>query len=149
MEKELIGPCGMNCGVCSSYLAMKNDVMSKGVKVRYCAGCRPRRNMLCGFSKRCELLKKKQVKYCYECSKFPCENVESMNKRYSKHFHMSQIENLNYIKENGVEKFLEKEEERWKCPECGGVISCHNGICYGCRLEELKIIDKLHRWTND
>jgi hypothetical protein len=26
MEEKLIAPCGMNCGVCVSYLAMKNDL---------------------------------------------------------------------------------------------------------------------------
>ena len=30
MEEVLIAPCGMNCGFCSSYLAMKNDLKSTG-----------------------------------------------------------------------------------------------------------------------
>lgn len=42
---------------------------------------------------------------------------------------MSMIENLVFIRDHGIEKFLEKEEEKWKCPECGEVIYCHNGLC--------------------
>ena len=47
MREELIAPCGMNCGICSGYLASKYDVKGKGVKMPYCIGCRPRdENML-------------------------------------------------------------------------------------------------------
>jgi len=38
MEEQLIAPCGMNCGVCVSYLAMKNDLKKKGFGKKYCAG---------------------------------------------------------------------------------------------------------------
>src|SRR4030042_3059660 len=138
MEEILIASCGMNCGLCSGYLAGKYDVLNQGVQIRYCAGCRSKKNP-CAFKKRCDLLKSGQVKYCFECDKLPCENLEPLNKRYSKNFHMSMIDNLNFIKENGMEKFLEKEAEKWKCPECGGVICCHNGICYSCGMAKLKI----------
>ena len=30
MEEKPIAPCGMNCGVCVSYLAMENDLKRKG-----------------------------------------------------------------------------------------------------------------------
>ena len=36
LKKELVAPCGMNCAVCSGYLALKHDVKSKGVKMPYC-----------------------------------------------------------------------------------------------------------------
>jgi len=61
---------------------------------------------------------------------------------------MSMIENLEFIKENGIKKFLEKEEDKWKCPRCGGIISCHNGICFDCGLDELKNKKKLYRWED-
>lgn len=58
---------------------------------------------------------------------------------------MSMIENLQFIKEHGMESFLEKQEEEWRCPECGGVICCHNGLCLPCNLDRL-IQDKKYRW---
>ena len=146
-DDELIGACGMNCGLCVGYLSMKNDLHSQGIKERYCAGCRLRMGKFCAFAKRCELLKNRQVKYCYECDKFPCDNLAPLDKRYQKKYHMSMIENLNYIKEHSMEKFLAREEEKWKCPECGEVISCHNGICHSCSVEKLRTLQDVRDWT--
>jgi hypothetical protein len=143
MEEVLISPCGMNCGVCSGYLAMKNNVKSKGIKAGYCSGCLPR-SKGCSIhkSKGCEKLMKLRVRYCFECEEFPCSRIKPGDERYRKDFNLSPIENLNFIKENGIDKFFKKEEERWKCPVCGRVISCHNGICYSCGLEKLKMVNK-------
>jgi hypothetical protein len=149
MEEILIAPCGMNCGVCSSYLSMKNDLKSKGVMRTYCAGCRPRGKNCAFMKKRCELLGSGSVRYCYECAEFPCRNLQHLDKRYRTNYRMSMIENLEYIREHGMEKFLEKEEEKWRCPECGGTICCHNGICYNCGLEELKNKKRKYRWNDD
>jgi rubrerythrin len=62
---------------------------------------------------------------------------------------MSMMENLGYIKERGMNEFLEKEEKKWRCPECGGVISCHNGICYTCGLDKLKAKRRKYRWEDE
>jgi rubrerythrin len=59
------------------------------------------------------------------------------------------LENLEMIKNEGIDALLSREEEKWKCPECGGVISCHNGICYTCGLEKLKSRKKKYYWTDD
>jgi hypothetical protein len=149
MDTELIAPCGMNCGICSGYLAFKYDMKGKGIRMPYCAGCRPRDKQCAFLKKRCNLLMEGQVQYCYECEDFPCGSLQSLDKRYRNNFRMSMVENLEYIKENGIEQFLKKEEEKWKCPECGAVICCHNGICFNCGLEKLKNKKKLHRWEDD
>ena len=149
MEEILIAPCGMNCGICSSYLAFKNDIRSKGIKMPYCAGCRPRNKQCAFLKKRCEILLSDSVNYCYECEKYPCEGLQHIDKRYFlSEFRMSMIENLEYIKEHGIKKFLEKEDEKWKCPECGRVICCHNGICYNCGQEKLKTKRLKYRWED-
>ena len=149
MDKELIAPCGMNCGICSGYLAFKYDVKSKGIRMPYCTGCRPRDKKCAFLKKRCNLLLEGQVQYCYECKDFPCEGLQHIDKRYRSLFRMSMTENLEYIKKNGIGKFLLKEEERWKCPECGAVICCHNGICFNCGLNKLKNKEKRYRWEGD
>jgi ribosomal protein L40E len=51
---------------------------------------------------------------------------------------MSMIENLDFIKEQGIEPFLKVQEEKWLCPVCGGTISCHGGQCFKCGIEKLK-----------
>ena len=90
-----------------------------------------------------------QVQYCYECDEFPCANLIKLDKKYKTNFKMSMIENLEYIKKNGVNKFLVKEQEKWKCPECGGVVCCHNGICFDCGLDTLRKKKTLYRWDDN
>jgi hypothetical protein len=40
------------------------------------------------------------------------------------------IENLENIRKLGIKKFLENEDVRGACSECGGPICVHNGYCY-------------------
>ena len=149
MREELIAPCGMNCGICSGYLASKYDIKGKGIKMPYCIGCR-QRNKKCAFLKKlCDLLIEGRVQYCYECDDFPCLRLQSIDKRYRTNYRMSMIDNLKYIKENSIIKFLEKETDKWKCPRCGAEICCHNGICFNCGLDKLARKKNRYRWEDD
>jgi hypothetical protein len=141
---ELIAPCGMNCGICMAYLREKN-------KCPGCAGVDPylrsyRRE--CTI-RNCETIKNNASGFCYECAKYPCKRLKQMDKRYSTKYSMSMLENLEIIKNEGIEDLLAREEEKWKCPECGGVISCHNGICYSCGIEKLRNRKKKYQWEDE
>jgi hypothetical protein len=115
----------------------------------YCSGCRSR-NKICAFlKKQCGKLLDRDITYCYACNRFPCKNLSHIDKRYRQYYRMSMIENLNLIEKEGIENLLAKEEQKWQCPECGGVISCHNGLCFSCGLEELKTRKKRYRWADD
>jgi hypothetical protein len=149
MDEVLIAPRGMNCALCAGYLAMKYDLKKQGITKSYCAGCRPRGKNCAFMKKNCDLLGEGKVQYCYECAEFPCRRLKGLDKRYRERYHMSMIENLTFIKEQGMQKFLEKEAEKWKCPDCGGVICCHNGLCYSCGLEKLKARRYTSRWEDD
>ncbi len=137
-SKELIAPCGMNCAICSGYLALKHDVNKRGVRMPYCKGCRVRDKKCAFLKKKCPLLLHNKIRFCYECQVFPCERLRNLDKRYRTHFQMSMIENLKTIKKEGLSEFLEKERKKWQCPKCKGVICCHNGICFNCQLVKLK-----------
>jgi hypothetical protein len=147
MEEILVAPCGMNCAICGNYLAQQYDLKKSGIQKSYCAGCRPRGKNCAFMKKNCALIGEGRIQYCYLCADFPCRRLKNLDKRYRTKYHMSMIENLIYIKEQGIDKFLEKEAEKWQCPECGGVISCHNGICYNCGLDKLKNREFIHQWT--
>jgi hypothetical protein len=149
MEEILIASCGMNCALCSNYMAMKFNLKEAGIQKTYCAGCRPRGKNCAFMKKHCVLLGEGRVKYCLECEQYPCKHLKQLDERYRKQYHMSMIENLDDIKDYGIKKFLEQQEKKWKCPECGGVICCHNGICYSCGLEKLKNKRKKYQWTDD
>jgi len=148
LEEKLIAPCGMNCGVCISYLAMKNDLNKRGFKKVYCEGCLPRGKNCLHMGDRCEVLGKGLVRFCYECRDYPCKRLKTLDKRYRTKYHMSMIENLEFIKEQGIERFLEKEEAKWLCSECGKMICCHNGLCLNCSLDKLRQ-NKKYCWDEE
>jgi hypothetical protein len=138
MDEELIAPCGMNCAICSAYLALKHDVKGKGTRLPCCEGCRPR-NKRCAFLKMsCGLLANRTVKYCFECSDFPCRRLHHLDRRYRETFGMSMVQNLETIRDRGIERLLAEEEKKWKCPRCGGVVCCHNGACFECGLHMIR-----------
>jgi hypothetical protein len=148
MNEELIAPCGMNCNICSRYLALKNDIRGKGIRMAYCSGCLPQ-GKDCHYKRQCGLLGKGLVRFCHDCHDFPCRRLKTLDKRYRTFYHMSMIENLRYIKENGIRRFLDREKERWRCPQCGELICCHNGICFNCGLDSLKNKKKRYRWEDN
>jgi len=131
----LIAPCGMNCGICKAYLAYSRGVPKQRGKVTHCAGCLPR-NKNCFVKRGCRKLRKKEVNSCYECNDMPCQNLDRLDRRYRQRYNMSMIENLKEIKEKGTEEFLRIQREKYRCPECGDVISVHDVKCYVCGYKE-------------
>ena len=130
LEKDrlLIAPCGMNCGICLAYLRDNNR----------CNACwgdnknKPNSCVKC-IIKNCELLKETESKFCYECKKYPCTRLKNLDKRYRTKYRMSMLENLETIKTAGLDEFMALEQKRWLCPECGGSICVHRGVCLKCK----------------
>lgn len=148
-REQLIAPCGMNCALCSGYLAFKNDLKSKGINHHYCKGCRAENKQCAGIKKRCEKLNKDEIEFCFVCNDYPCSNINRIDVRYKKFYRMSEIENLNFIKIFGVKKFIKQQEKTWKCKNCGELICCHNGICYSCQSDKLKARKNRLRWEEN
>jgi hypothetical protein len=102
---------------------------------------------MCAFLKReCSLLLTNRVEYCYQCPTFPCDKLSKLDTRYKTLYRMSMVDNLIYIRQYGLDKLLIQQRERWRCPGCGGVISCHNGVCFSCGLDSLRSRKSLYRW---
>ncbi len=148
MNEKLIAPCGMNCRLCIAYQFKENDLNKNGFHKTYCPGCIPRGKNCTHMGDKCELLGKGEVRFCFDCEAYPCKMLKSLDKRYCTKYHMSMIDNLNYIKVNGVERFLEKEEEKWSCPVCGAAICCHNGLCLHCSIDTL-CRNRKYRWGEE
>ncbi len=128
MRKELIAPCGMNCGICIAYLREKNR----------CPGCRgndlnkPITRTNCKI-KNCSVYRRGDSKFCFQCgTSFPCNNLMRLDKRYRTNYRMSMRENLENIRKFGIRKFVRNEIVRWACPACSGSICVHNRKCYSC-----------------
>ena len=105
IRKELIAPCGMNCAVCRGYLRNKNR----------CEGCRKinENEPVSRFSCKLRVCPERKNAYCFDCIKFPCQRLKQLDKRYRTKYDMSEIGNLEYIRDNGIRKFLKKENNRW------------------------------------
>jgi catechol 2,3-dioxygenase-like lactoylglutathione lyase family enzyme len=128
-SKDLIAACGMNCRICISYFGYTTSGKKRKMK---CIGCKPRDKSCAFLKKYCKKLTKKELDYCYECSDFPCKYLEKLDEVYRGRYNMSMIKNLKDIQNDGIEKFLERQQVKYKCQECGGVICVHNGKCYSC-----------------
>lgn len=127
MKKELIAPCGMNCGICVAYLRENNK----------CPGCRgedsgkPITRIRCKI-KNCKSNQSNEARYCFKCERFPCNSLRQLDKRYRTKYNMSMIGNLEDIKKIGIRAFVRNESVRWACPKCNGTICVHNKECYDC-----------------
>ena len=121
---QLFAPCGMNCMVCFAHCSTK----------KACGGClgtesKPGHCRTC-LRKNCAA--ERELSYCYECSDFPCRRIRDLDRSYRKRYGVSLIEQSLFVKENGIELFLENERKRYTCAACGGVISLHDHRCSEC-----------------
>jgi hypothetical protein len=123
----MIAPCGMNCALCSGHQRTKNR----------CEGCygpddhKPNHCVTCRI-KTCEVLAPHSSEYCYECEKFSCARLRQLDKRYRTKYGMSMVDNLREIQQIGIEEFTACEAERWKCSNCGELLSVHREACVKC-----------------
>ena len=148
-QEALVAPCGMNCALCWAYQAQAYDLKKQGFNRKYCPGCNPRGKHCLHMSKICETVGKGRVRFCYECADFPCERLKRLDLRYRTKYHLSMIDNLRFIRDQGMEAFLRNQENRWTCEKCGEhMVCCHNGLCLYCDLEYLKKNRKF-RWGED
>ncbi|HNK63244.1 MAG TPA: DUF3795 domain-containing protein [Anaerolineales bacterium] len=123
----LIAPCGMDCGLCAAYQREKKPCRGchagEENKSASCINCSIRN---------CEYLKLTDSGLCVDCDNFPCARVRHIDKRYRIRYGMSMIENLQTIQSIGLQAFVKSEQERWACPNCGGILSVHRGNCLLC-----------------
>jgi len=128
--KEQIAPCGINCGTCYAFLRTKNR----------CPGCLvlSENKLITRSSCRIKLcIERDAIKSgnCYDCSKFPCDKLKHIDKRYRTRYRTGLIPNLQTIKQIGMEAFLKDEAKKWTCPGCGATLCIHKSFCLTCNLQ--------------
>jgi len=111
-----IGVCGLDCGLCPRYYT---------VGASRCPGCVGpdffNKHPSCSFITCC--VKKKNLEVCAECSEFPCskfksdEEYQQLKESYSYPSSKKVIQNLNFIKNYGIEKFIVQQKKRIKLLE--------------------------------
>lgn len=126
IDTVLFAPCGMNCLVCYRHCYHKKP----------CGGCRNSDKGKLEHCRKCRIkdcIRDKGLAYCYECPEHPCRLIRSLEKSYKKRYQTSLVENSEFVSRYGLEKFMERQREKYTCPKCGGVISVHDGECSECQ----------------
>lgn len=119
-DPKLIAPCGMNCAVCKAHLRKHNP----------CHGCnfaqknRPRTRLKCSI----RICRKRRGRFCCTCPEFPCDRLQHLDQRYRITYSISEIENLKFIKAQGIRRFVEKEAKRWFSKR--GILCVHDRKYY-------------------
>lgn len=125
LSPHMLAPCGMNCMVCYKHCDSPKP----------CAGClnsdagKPEHCRKCAIK---DCVREKGHTYCYECGEYPCKRLKSLEKSYQTRYHASLMENSKMARELGLTAFMARQKERYTCPNCGGVISLHEGVCTEC-----------------
>ncbi len=152
INPNFISPCGLYCGVCAIYIAhreanqkfkerlvnvYKGNVPGKGtlpnsdelsIEDINCCGCLSDEQFL--HCRQCEIrdcTKQKGYTGCHQCDEFPCQHIEDFPMTVGKKVILRAIP---YWREVGTEKWIQDEEARYICPECGnkvfrGVVRCN------------------------
>ena len=127
MNADLIAPCGMNCSLCYGYIRPRNKCLgcrsSDGDKPKSCANCK---------IVVCEKRIQNNWETCALCET-PCRRLKDLDKRYRSKYHMSMIENLAAIRNHGIERFLQQQNEQYRCAICGEALCVHRDECPACK----------------
>ena len=105
-QYETIGCCGIDCGLCPRFY-------TKGSSA--CPGCGGvdfrEKHPSCGMLTCCAV--KKGLEVCSQCSDYPCKRFESDNITDDSFVtHKRMLLNLDYIKINGIESFINEQKPR-------------------------------------
>ena len=157
IKKELIAPCGLYCGVCAIYMAhrdnnqkfkerlvnlYKGEVPGKGVLPNAdkltaddikCCGCLSDEQFM--HCRQCEIracTRKKGYTGCHQCDEFPCQHIESFPMAVGKKVILRAIP---YWREMGTEKWIQDEETRYTCRECGNKVFRGAVTCNQCKAK--------------
>jgi hypothetical protein len=111
-----IGVCGLDCGLCPRYYTAGPS---------RCPGCAgpdfPNKHPSCSFITCC--VKKRNLEVCGGCPDFPCpkfkseEEYRQVKESSSYPPYRKVMPNLNFIKEHGIERFVEQQRRRIKLLE--------------------------------
>ncbi len=114
MKSLKCGPCGLFCGACGATdcdgcLSDNIDDWVKHCKFRKCS-------------------RERRLDFCCHCIEYPCKELNDfMTDKWPHHWTMKP--NLEYIRDNGVEKWIEEQKRVWSCSSCGAEICWYQKRC--------------------
>ncbi|GAB4349187.1 MAG: DUF3795 domain-containing protein [Candidatus Abyssubacteria bacterium] len=142
VNRDLLAPCGLYCGVCGIYIADRdqNTKFKERLATVYgvapeelrCRGCMS--DAPFGYCKTCLIkscTREKQYQGCHQCTDFPCGHITNFPFEAGRKVMLRAIPQW---REMGTEKWVEAEEARYHCPECGSALFRGAKRCHQCRV---------------
>jgi hypothetical protein len=148
--------CGIYCGACS--IAMYSETGRTDEFVA-CLGGLPKEELSCGGCKsenvyagckacglrRCA--REKGVERCSDCADYPCKSYRKWQTAAKLLPHLQTASaSLKNIKFDGVDHWLDVQEKRWSCPDCGTSFSWYSTACYNCGFSLASKAHQLSGW---
>ena len=127
---KMIAPCGLDCSVCIGALREESPCTGcwgpDDTKPEFCSS-------QCKIAT-CTIRKTLPGGFCDECPQSPCTETMERENRYTNDYPLSEspMENLAFIRKEGMTAFLDRERTKWSCPSCGGTFCVHTGRCATC-----------------
>ncbi len=157
-KEHLAAACGTYCGACPAYLAKHGEDEQIKMKLQkksssgpakaqkgippsnwmdglLCDGCLSG-GVLAAHCQRCDIrlhaLNKQNDSRCTDCEELPCYRITNLI-NMGRYLHRQEyLPNLKKIREMGVQEWVKKEEERWRCPKCSLPMSWYDAECARC-----------------
>ena len=141
MTFRLDSYCGLYCGACFVMTAYKQNrsdcipdkwISSLNDKELKCHGCKS--EILFSNCQGCSIrscAQLKNIEFCNQCSEYPCERFKRIEAFNLAHHNIA-AQSLKTIKEIGIKKWLQQQEERWLCSNCGSSFSWYEQKCVEC-----------------
>lgn len=157
INPDFISPCGLYCGVCAIHIAHREQnqkfmerlrdlyqgkIPGKGrlphaesltIEDIRCNGCLS--DDLFMHCRQCDIREcalKKGYTGCHQCDDFPCRTIEEFPMAVGKKVILRAVPRW---REVGTEKWVEEEEARYICPECGHKLFRGAVRCNKCKAE--------------
>ena len=141
VKKELLAPCGLYCGVCGILMAHRDNNEKFKERLSAVYGCTPEEIQCEGcmsdtrfkFCQQCPIrscVEEKNYEGCHQCAEFPCTFIDNFPIPIGKKVIMRAIPAW---KELGTEKWVEEEEKRYHCPQCGNELFRGAKRCRSCK----------------
>lgn len=140
IDKNLLSPCGLYCGVCGTRTAYLSGnpsfmaAMAKGYGVAQdeikCDGCLSDNTFVhCATCPIKNCIKEKRLEGCYLCNEWPCAIIEKFSFEEARR----EIKRAIPIWRNiGTEKWIEHERKFFSCKNCGAQLFRGARRCRSC-----------------
>ncbi len=141
MERELLAPCNLYCGVCGILKAHRENNVTLKERLSSFYGVLPEEIACNGclsdtrftFCRSCSIrscTEEKGLEGCHQCEDFPCSFIDDFPVPVGKKVILRATP---VRREIGTEKWVEQEEARYLCPHCGHKLFRGTKRCRSCK----------------